>query len=238
MIHFDETGDRVRDGDGFKSYAWIMQGKDKPEVVFDKGKTRGKGNAEKLLKNSSAVGVTDECGVYANLFQYHQLCWVHLHRKFRDLTESKSLEKKSLKACQKAFQKESKIYSNIRELSNRDDLTEDERSFHFAKFKKQLQKLSKPAKHDPNKLLTYKKTLSKNIDKYLTCIRLPNVPADNNQAERSLRHIVLKRKTSFGHISSRGAETSSILMSVFLTIRNRIKGTNQTFFDAYSEFAV
>ena len=238
VIHFDETGDKVRDGDGFRSYTWLMQGKDSPEVVFDKGKTRGGGNAVKLLKDSTAIGVTDDYGVYKNLFRNHQLCWAHLHRKFRDLAESKIIKSEVLDVCQKAFKKESEIYSEIRGVVGRSDLTQEERGFLVIKFTGQLQKLSKPTKHDPKKLLTYKQTLSKNIHKYLTCIRFPNIPADNNQAERSLRHIVLKRKNSFGHISSRGAETSSILMSVFLTIRNRIKETNQTFFEAYAEFSV
>ncbi len=238
VIHFDETGDKVRDGDGFKSFTWLMQGKGKPEVVFDKGKTRGGGNAIDLLKNSKAVGVTDDYGVYKNLFQNHQLCWAHLHRKLRDLAESNSLEGKSKQACHKVFLQEEKIYFKIRKLSDRNDLTQIEREIYVVKFTKQLKKLAKPTLYDPKKLLTYKQTLSKNIHKYLTCVRLPNIPADNNQAERSLRHIVLKRKNSFGHISARGAETSSILMSVFMTICNRIKGTNQTFFEAYAGFEV
>ncbi len=60
VVHFDETGDRIRDGDGYKAHTWLMQGVDKPEVLFQMGQTRGKGVAEKMLEKSGAVGVTDD----------------------------------------------------------------------------------------------------------------------------------------------------------------------------------
>ena len=103
-----------------------------------------------------------------------------------------------------------------------------------------------PSEHDPKKLRTYKETLKSNIPKYLTCIRYPGVSPDNNQAERSLRHVVIKRKTSFGHTSKRGALTMSVLMSICMTIKNRMKdtdrsmgsGQDQSFFEAYVGFEV
>jgi len=213
-----------------------MQGKDKPEVVFLKGKNRGIGNAKELYGNSKAILVSDDYGAYKKLTSEHQLCWAHLHRKLRDLAESKTLKKVVLSVSIDTFKKESKIYSEIRELANRNDLSEDTRIKYVKKFTKKLEELSEINPLDPKKLKTYKETLKKNIPKYLTCIRLPNVPADNNQAERSLRHIVLKRKTSFGHISEKGAETMSILMSVLLTIRNRIRENGKTFWEEYEGF--
>jgi transposase len=238
VLHFDETGDKIRDGDGYKPYTWLMQGTNKPEVFFQMGQTRGKGIAENMLEESSAVGVTDDYGVYTNLFADHQLCWAHLHRKLRDLSESTTSKGETLNLCKEVFLKESRIYTRVREISNRNDLSQRQRNIYVTKFSKELKDLAIVNVNDPKKLKTYKQTLLKNIPKYLTCICLPNVPCDNNQAERTLRHVVLKRKTSFGHISARGAETMSILMSVFITIRNRIKGTGQTFFDAYEGFVV
>jgi transposase len=238
VVHVDETGDRVREGDGYKAYTWLMQAPKQPEVVFTMGKTRGKGVAEELLGTSTAVGVTDDYGAYTNLFDAHHLCMAHLHRKLRDLAESSILEGETLKNCKQAFVHESEIYARVRMLANRDDLTEHQRRLWIAKLTKELLVLATTHSHDPEKLKTYKTTLLKNIPKYLTGVRLPNVPCHNNQAERSLRHVVLKRKTSFGHVTQRGAETMSILMSIFMTIRNRIKETNQTFFEAYADFSV
>lgn len=238
VLHFDETGDRIRDGDGYRAYTWLMQGAYRPEVLFQMGQTRGKGVAEKMLEKSRAVGVTDDYNAYKNLFKDHQLCWAHVHRKLKDLAESNTLGEESLKLCKKTFAEESIIYSKVRKLANRSDLSERQRKLCVTKLSYELANLSKPNQCDPKKLATYKHTLSKNIPKYLTCVRLPDVPCDNNQAERTLRHVVLKRKISFGHISARGAETMSILMSIFLTIKNRIKDTDQTFFEAYERFVV
>jgi hypothetical protein len=44
------------------------------------------------------------------------------------------------------------------------------------------------------------------------------IPADNNKAERALRHMVIKRRTSFGSKTQKGAEVSSILSSVILSL--------------------
>ena len=161
-----------------------------------------------------------------------------MHRKLRDLAESKTLGDEALRLCCIVFEKESAIYSKVRKFANRNNLSEKERLVHFSEIGKELEDLALPNADDPKKLTTYKKTLFKNIPKYLTYIRLPNVPCDNNQAERTLRHVVLKRKISFGHISARGAETMSVLMSIFLTIKNRIKDTDRTFFEAYGGFKV
>ncbi len=49
----------------------------------------------------------------------------------------------------------------------------------------------------------------------------PDVPADNNFAERELRPLVVARKISFGSQSKKGAITREILMSVLHTLRKR-----------------
>ena len=49
----------------------------------------------------------------------------------------------------------------------------------------------------------------------------PDVPADNNPAERSLRHLVISRKVSGGTRSERGTESKMTLASIFGTWRAR-----------------
>lgn len=238
VIHFDETSDKVRDGILSKSYIWIMQGLNAPEVYFKFGQSRGGGVAKEIYGNSNACGVSDDYGVYKNMFEVHQLCWAHLHRKLRDLANSTKLKDNISKICKEAFDIESNIYRKVRELANRYDLTKNQRSYWYRILKKKLQKLTISNTFDPKKLKTYRETLSKNIDKYLTCVKYPGIPSDNNQAERSLRHVVLRRKNSFGSITNKGSDSISVLMSVFLTIRNRNRGSDKTFFEAYAKFSV
>ena len=47
----------------------------------------------------------------------------------------------------------------------------------------------------------------------------PDVPADNNPAERSLRHLVISRKVSGGTRSEQGTERKMTLASIFGTWR-------------------
>ena len=49
----------------------------------------------------------------------------------------------------------------------------------------------------------------------------PEVPADNNAAERSLRHLVISRKISGGTRSEAGADSKMILASLFGTWRTQ-----------------
>ena len=49
----------------------------------------------------------------------------------------------------------------------------------------------------------------------------PAVPADNNAAERSLRHLVVSRKISGGTRSAQGTDTKMTLASFFGTWRAR-----------------
>lgn len=54
----------------------------------------------------------------------------------------------------------------------------------------------------------------KNYDNFVRFINQPDVPIDNNPAERVLRNPVIGRKTWYGTHSPRGAETAAILFSL------------------------
>ncbi len=47
----------------------------------------------------------------------------------------------------------------------------------------------------------------------------PQAPPDNNAAERSLRHLVVSRKVSWGTRSHQGTDTKMTLTSIFGTWR-------------------
>jgi len=95
---------------------------------------------------------------------------------------------------------------------------------------KQLAKLTKPSELDCAKLRTIKTTLAKNLDLYFTCLLYPDIPATNNKAEQLLRHMVIKRKTSFGCQTQKGAKAMSVLFSVLLSLWRRSK---ENFFAEY-----
>lgn len=65
----------------------------------------------------------------------------------------------------------------------------------------------------------------------------PQVPAENNFAERTLRPLVIARKISFGSQSEKGARTREVLMSVLHTLRKRGGDTTALFAHALDQLA-
>lgn len=218
--HFDETTYRVQQEEQGK-YAWVMTGTENTDTVFSLGQSRGKGNAEQLKgeKNKEQIGITDDYGAYRNLFkkQKHQLCWAHLIRKLRDLSESERLDQQRSKHCEQVYKSVKTIYEQLKTILEK-EFNLKERKKKKEKLLKEIVKIAIIKSKDPNKLQRIKKSLNKNKDKYFTCLLYPNIPATNNKAERALRHLVLKRKISRGSKTQKGANVMSVLHSVLLSL--------------------
>jgi hypothetical protein len=65
------------------------------------------------------------------------------------------------------------------------------------------------------------KRLKRHQQELFTFLKHPEVPADNNHAERTIRPAVNIRKTSYCNRSEKGAKTQAILMSIFRTLHLR-----------------
>jgi transposase len=65
------------------------------------------------------------------------------------------------------------------------------------------------------------KRLRRHPDDLLTFLDEPDVPFDNNHAERAIRPAVMIRKNNSGNRSDRGADTQAVLMSVYRTLQQR-----------------
>ena len=126
--------------------------------------------------------------------------------------------------CQKKRKRNAKIFTSNSE--------EKERIKTGKALRFKLEIILKPSQNDPTKLKTLKNTMLGKIDRYFICLLKPDVPTDNNKAERSLRHLVIKRKKSFGSKTPKGAEVMSILYSVVMSIWWRSK---KDFFREYAE---
>lgn len=75
--------------------------------------------------------------------------------------------------------------------------------------------------HDFCTLAKRKAELRRGRDAFFTCLLYPDIPCDNNKAERALRHLVIKRRTSFGSKTQRGAEVTAVLLSVIMSLANK-----------------
>jgi transposase len=227
--HYDETSWKVQNEEQ-GSFAWVKTGTDTPDTVFRIGQSRGKGNAEELRGPDEQIGITDDYGAYRHTFKRHQLCWAHPARKLRDLAQADFLTPDQHTHCQSAYQAFAALYADVRHLcatpfdlkkrlKKRDALME------------RFDAVVAPHPHDPQKLATIKESLRKRKRHYFTCTTSPGIPPDNNKAERSLRHLVLKRKNSYGSKTQAGADTMSVLYSVMLSLWWRSK---TAFFEEFS----
>jgi transposase len=68
--------------------------------------------------------------------------------------------------------------------------------------------------------------------------RHPNIPADNNRAERELRPLVIARKISFGSQSEQGLQTREVVMSLLHTLAKRSKDPFEKFAQALDALAI
>lgn len=217
VAHYDETGYPVQGGDQ-GNFAWVKTSATGPETIFLLGRTRGKGNAAEMRgPPSQQVAMTDDYPAYDSLFAQHALCWAHPLRKFRDLARSDVLPEEQHTVCQSFYEAFSLLERDVA-LTIAAPLTTKERSEARARFASRIASLMLPSSSDPPKLSTLKKTFQENTEQYLLCVTTPGVPMTNNQAERRLRHLVIKRLLSFGSRTQKGAQTIETLLSVLLTL--------------------
>ena len=65
------------------------------------------------------------------------------------------------------------------------------------------------------------KRLRRHRSELFTFLDHPEVPFDNNHAERQIRPAVIARKNSYANGSADGAGTQAVLMSIFRTLKQR-----------------
>lgn len=209
--HYDETSWKVQKEEQGK-FAWVATGTDNNDAVFSLGKSRGKGNIGDIGKGK--IGISDDYGAYRNVFAEHQLCWAHPQRKLRDMAESGEFGKEKKKQIIQTYSQFSNLYQNIRKK-----ISNELSPYLKTKFQKIFNQISESHFLDPTPLSKLKISLRKNKEKYFTFLNYQGITIDNNKAERALRHLVIKRRTSFGSKTQRGAETTSILASVILSLK-------------------
>jgi len=211
--HLDESRYDVR---GEPHYVWSITGGESGASVYQLGMSRGKGNAISLRGDSKGVLVSDDYAAYRYLAEQHQLCWAHLIRHFRDLATHTDFTEAELSSIQALYREIKAIYQATKAACRDPDPLR-----HQQPLTHRLTTVAEIHTTDPLPLRRQKTTLAKNIGKYFTCLSFPTIDLTNNPAERSLRHLVLKRKVSFGTHSHGGAEAMSTLFSVLLYLKRQ-----------------
>ena len=210
VVHADETGWRQNGNNG---YVWTFS---TPTERYFLRRGRGKAVVDEALSESfSGVLVSDFYAAYHHYDGPKQRCWAHLLRDIHDLV---ALYPKDTALAQWAAAVH-QLYVEARSFTH--PQAQRRRTAQLA-WERQLLVIGQPFLADP---LALQGRLCRRIERHIkelfVFVAEPDVPSDNNPAERSLRHLVISRKVSGGTRSERGTESKMTLASVFGTWRAR-----------------
>lgn len=219
VLHADETGWRVL---GQTYWLWCFANHHVCYYMIDRG--RGSPALQRFFTAAFAgTLVHDFWAPYLSLeVDDRQYCLVHLLRELEKVDEHNS------SAEWQAFAKKLRrlIRDGIR-LRKRSDFSPQRYGSRIRLIDRRLTELAEwqreddtPIYHDPDTLRLAKR-LRKHCDFLFTFLDKPEVPFDNNLAERAIRPAVILRKNSQSNRSEQGAATQAILMSVYRTLRLR-----------------
>jgi transposase len=210
VVHGDETGWREKGANG---YVWTFS--TPTERLFVR-RGRGKEVVDEVLGAEFAgTLVSDFYAAYHHYPGVHQRCWAHLLRDIHDLTGVYPADRglADWAAVVLALYREAVAFAGPDEPARlaKQRALED-----------RLGAACRPFAADP---LAVQAKLCRRVERHLTELFVfvadPTVPATNNAAERSLRHLVASRKISGGTQSQRGTTSKMALASLFGTWRAR-----------------
>jgi len=219
VLHADETGWRVN---GQTCWLWCFANHQVIYYMIDR--TRGRPALQKFFTDAfKGTLVTDFWSAYESVCaDDRQYCLVHLLRELEKVDEHND------SAEWRAFAR--KLRRLIRDgihLRKRPDFTPEQYRSRITLIDGRLADLAQWQGPEGGTLyrdadtLRLARRLRKHWDFLFTFLDKPDVPFDNNFAERAIRPAVILRKNSQSNRSEQGAATQAILMSVYRTLRLR-----------------
>ena len=211
-LHADETGWRVA---GQTHWLWCFANTDACFYMIDK--SRGGPALRKFFTEAfEGTLVSDFWGAYESVAaDDRQYCLVHL------LREIEKVDERNADPQWQAFARQLRrlVRDGIR-LRKRPDFTPPKYDRRIKLIHRRLCTLADAeyADADASRLGA---RISKHRDHLFTFLDKPEVPFENNHAERQIRPAVIMRKNILCNRSADGADTQAVLMSVYRTLRLR-----------------
>jgi hypothetical protein len=205
----DETGWRE---DGVNGYLWSFSS---PQArYYTYRHSRGSIVVKEVLgEEFTGVLVSDFYAAYNIYDGLKQRCWVHLMRDLEALMEKNP----DLPQLAVWVGMVADVYYRAKETTKAKH-RDDERRRLRQGFEEELLCLCRPYVGDksaPQRVLSER--IKRFIAELLTFVQYPEVPSENNAAERAIRPAVVARKISGGTRSEKGSRTSSVLRTLFET---------------------
>jgi transposase len=229
VLHADESGWRV---DGKTRWLWCFTTRNLTYYMINR--SRGSPALMKFfIEEFAGTLVSDFWGAYnAVVCALRQTCLVHLLRELDHTEQYKSPGEHWPEFAKKLRRL---VGDAIRLCRARADMPEATFASRRLRIATRLHELiATPWKDRHAKRLV--KRLRRHQNDLFTFLDQPEVPFDNNAAERAIRPAVIIRKNSYGNRSERGADCQSVLMSVFRTLKQRGHDPIQTIIDAVGTY--
>jgi len=211
VAHADETG--WRRGNRQKGWLWALCCAG--AAAFMVHAKRGQQAANKLLGMFSGVLVSDRWGGYNFFSGIRQICWAHLKRDFKAISEGKGVIGKTGQELYGLAKKILKLRKRVR------DGTLQWRTFQnrMPPLMKRVEELLEEGASSKCKLSGKCRRIIKHREHLWTFVYDQNIDPTNNVAERIVRQGVLWRKSSFGTQSERGARYVERILTACATCR-------------------
>ncbi|NCC68183.1 MAG: IS66 family transposase [Clostridia bacterium] len=212
LIHADETGWR---NDGDKAYGWIFI---HPELAVFLFRNTRSGKVPREIFGTDPLDinfVSDRYKGYDCLNVNRQYCYVHLLRDLLSLEKDFPEEPEvtafvaSIKPLLKAA---IAMYHSKQEITD-----------YILAATALKNRIVAAIEHEANHpgIQTFQDIFRRHPERCFQWVKSPEIPAENNLAERGLRPSVIARKISFGSQSEQGMHTREVLMTFLHTARLR-----------------
>jgi transposase len=225
-VHADETGWREN---GQYRCLWSFSTKTCRLFHIDLHRTTEVA-LEWIGERFSGVLVSDFYAAYNKIPGRHQRCWPHFHRALEELMLHPLLDdtgKEWLEAVIQTWRK-GRSYRAFCLTQPRFGASVFDRRRKRRELEQELTALVEPY-WEANSAVVPQATLARRagifMNELFTFVEFPEVPDDNNAAERAIRQAVIIRKICGGTRSEQGSNVKAALMSLFATWN--VRGENQ-----------
>ena len=212
FLHADETGWSM---DGKRAYAWLFANDDFRVFLFRD--SRGSKVPKEVLglEKLMLILITDRYRGYVPLLVERQLCFVHLLRDIEKLKLEFPDDPEVRNFCDDLMP----LISSAIKLRQ----THPYRNAYLqraAEIQTSIMTNCNTSARHPG-IQHIQNIFRLNEKNLFQWVKNPEIPCENNFAERHLRPIVISRKLSFGCQSERGMHTREVLMSILHTAKCR-----------------
>jgi transposase len=226
----DETGWRVK---GKTWWLWCFTTNDLTYYMIDR--CRGSPLLRKFFKKEfQGILITDFWGPYnAVQCMAKQKCIPHL---LRDMLSVQKYQKPG-QSWQIFAKRLRRLLHDAMRLSKHSERSAPDYESKRQRIHARLQKIIDHQWKDKNARRLVKR-LRRHAQELFTFLDHPEVPYDNNTAERAIRPAVIIRKNSYANRSEAGADMQAMLMSIFRTLKQRGHNPLQTIVSALRSYLI